>query len=248
MKDQDYIAFEDYLKASMPDEEKLAFENRLQTDKAFQNAFTTYKEASRFLKYKFGNGAASTTVENTITSISSAYFEKVEETKYSSQKPKVFKLAQWAVAASIVVFLGLFAYNQFTVPSYDDYSDYKAISLTVRSNNNEVFTKAEKAFNSRNFSEAETYFNQILEYDENNVEVQLYKAICQIEQDKFSKADTLLGTIASGHSAFRNDAIWYSALSQLKQGNNKGCIAILKSLPEETEHYRKAQKLIDKLD
>ena len=138
--------------------------------------------------------------------------------------------------------------HDFHNTRHEDYSDHGVISLSVRGGIEDVVINAQNAFNQKNYKAAEVYLSEILKTDSDNDEVKLYRAISQIEQDKFEEADTVLKQMASGKSAYKNEALWYAALSKLKQEDTKACVTLLKGLSEDTIYYEKAQKLIDKLD
>ncbi|GGI55985.1 tetratricopeptide repeat protein [Winogradskyella haliclonae] len=248
MKEENYIAFENYISKSLSDKEVLAFEEKLSSDSEFRKDFETYKELSEFLEHSYGEAKASKDFETNLKAISNTYFNKQEHQAQPLKKSKRFKISQLAIAATVIVFLGLFIFNRFSAPGYEDYSDYGVISLSVRGNVEDVVIKAQKAFNEKNYKDAEVYLSEILKTDSDNDEVKLYRAISQIEQDKFEEADTVLKQIFSGKSAYKNEALWYAALSKLKQEDTKACVALLKGLSEDTIYYEKAQKLIDKLD
>ena len=140
-------------------------------------------------------------------------------------------------------------FNQFSgEPSYSDFANYNQISLTVRGTSDALLKEAETAFNNKNYEEAEQLFNQILEQVSSNTEIQLYKSITLIETNQFDEADELLEGISEGNSIYKNKATWYLALSKLKQNNLESCKSILKSIPDDAEDYKQAQKLLNKLD
>ena len=91
-------------------------------------------------------------------------------------------------------------------------------------------------------------FNQILEEDSSNTEIQLYKSITLIETNQFSESFEFSVGISEGNSIYKNKAMWYLALSKLKQGNFEACKNILKSIPKDAKDYKQAQKLLNKLD
>jgi hypothetical protein len=62
------------------------------------------------------------------------------------------------------------------------------------------------------------------------------------------KAEMLLNEIQHGTSIYKNKAIWYSALSELKQKNLEECKSLLRQIPEDSEDYDKAQELLKELD
>lgn len=245
MEDEKYIQFEAYLANEFNEAEQEAFEKQLKNDADFNEAFQTYKSLNRFLEHKFKNEDASVAFKANLEDISNAYFNKEEA---STKKPKSFNFYKYAVAACVVALLGFFVFNQFSTPTFSDFNNYDAISLTVRGENDELLKSAETAFNTKDFAKAEEAFSALLKLDETNTEYKLYRAISNIELNDFETADALLNDVKKGNSVYKNKAIWYLGLSQLKQENFKACIAILKTIPEGAEDYKRVQKLIKKLD
>ena len=244
MNDQDYILFETYLKGELSREELTVFESRLKTDLEFNEAFNSYKEISSFLEYKFQNEEASNEFTKNLEKISNSYFNKVE----IKNKGKTFQFYKYAIAASIILLFSVFIFNQFSNPTYSDFSNYDTISLTVRGDNDAAFKKAENAFNIKDFKNAKKAFTELINNDSNNSELKLYSAISSIELGDFASAEALLEDLKEGNSVFKNKAIWFLALSKLKQNDNKACAEILKTIPEEAENYNQANKLLKRLE
>ena len=243
MEPQDYTLFENYLSNDLDAEAKTGFETRLQNDTDFKAEFETYKEISEHLEYQFSNAEARENVTKTIENIGDTYFE----TNTSAEKSSRFNRSYLAIAASIVIIVGMFGYNWFSVPTYSDYNNYGDINLTVRGDQNEAINNAENAFNSKEYAEANVYFDKILAKTPNNVDVQFYKGISLIETNNYGEADRVFRSLAEGNSVYKYEAIWYRALSQLKQKDNAGAIAILETIPKEADVYEKAQKLLKEL-
>ncbi|OEK09252.1 hypothetical protein A8C32_11030 [Flavivirga aquatica] len=248
MKDQDYILFEEYLSKILPLDDVEAFEARLKTDLEFNESFNFYKELSSYLEHKFKNEEASKSFQENLQSISNNHFNKTETTSNIKEKSKTFNLYKYAIAASIALLLGIFALNQFSNPTYNDYADYGSISLTVRGSNNELLNTAEHAFNSGNYAKAEDAFRNLIKLDENNSELKLYRAITNIELNDYEMADKVLEDLRRGNSVYKNKATWYLALSKLKQKDNKACIDVLKTISEDADDYKQAKKLLRQLD
>tara|TARA_R110002049_G_scaffold65035_1_gene170886 strand:- start:167 stop:901 length:735 start_codon:yes stop_codon:yes gene_type:complete len=244
MKNENYILFESYLSNALPKDEVVAFEYRLKTEPEFNQAFNTYKELSSFMAHKFENEDASTAFQDNLKSISNTYFEKHEAPKKIIQ----FKPWQYAMAASVALLMGIFMFNNFSNPSYNDFNNYENISLTVRGESDDLLQTAERAFNNKEFAKAEVAFEQLITADASNAEIKLYSGISNIELNNFVTADKLLADLGLGNSAYKNKAKWYLALSKLKQENYDASLEILKTIPEDTEDYEQVQKLIKKLD
>ena len=249
MEEQDYILFEDYLSGNLDKDATNAFETRLETDKAFKQSFRIYKDISVHLDHEIGNEEKTMDFRVNLDSISHNYFSKLNAQQEEVETKKPFSFYKLAIAASIALLLGFFVFNQFSGdPSYSDFANYDQISLTVRGENDALLKEAETAFNTKNYEEAELLFNQILEEDSSNTEIQLYKSITLIETNQFSEADELLKAISEGNSIYKNKVMWYLALSKLKQDNLEACKNVLKNISEDAEDYKQAQKLLNKLD
>ena len=248
MQDQDYILFESYVSEELSKDEIVAFEARLKTDSEFNEAFNSYKDVSSFLEHKFENEEATNAFKKNLNTISETHFnddKTVEEVKGAS---KTFEFYKYAIAACVVLLFGIFTFNQFSNPSYSDFSNYDAVSLTVRGDNDDLLKTAENAFNAKDFAKAEVAFKQLIAKDDSNAEFKLYSAIANIELNNFASAEALLQDLKNGNSAFKNKATWFLALSKLKQEDDAACVAILKTITGDAENYKQAQKLIDKLD
>ncbi|MDO5979360.1 tetratricopeptide repeat protein [Flavivirga spongiicola] len=244
MEDQNYILFESYLSKELSQDEIDTFESRLKNELDFNQAFNTYKELSSFLEHKFENEATSIAFQDNLRTISNTYFEKQETAK----KVVRFKPWQYAMAASVVLLIGIFTFNNFSNPTFNDYNNYDTISLTVRGGQDELLKTAENAFNNKDFVKAEAVFGQLLANDDSNKEWQLYRGIALLELDEFDEADSLFSRLSSESSVYKNKATWYLALSKLKHKDHDACLKILRTLPEDADDYKQAQKLIKKLE
>ncbi|MBP0904698.1 hypothetical protein ACFSKN_10560 [Mariniflexile gromovii] len=244
MDEQDYILFENYILEALSETEKDAFETRLKTDSKFNESFNTYKELSSFLEHKFENEATSAAFHNNLKNISNSYFEKQKAPK----KVISFKPWQFAMAASILLLIGFTIFNNFSSPVYEDFANYDSINLTVRGDQDALLKTAENAFNSKDFAKADEAFKSLMLMDKDNTELKFYRAIASLELNKFDTAEGLLIGLSKGQSVYKNKATWYLALSKLKQEEYDDCLEILKTIPEDAEDYKAAQKLIKKLD
>ncbi|MFV0540727.1 MAG: hypothetical protein ACK5MZ_05745 [Aestuariibaculum sp.] len=246
MEEQDYILFECYISGEMRQEDIVSFENRLKTDKVFNQSFQLYKETSAFLEYKMANEEKLAVFNKTLNQISEAHFNKVEGTRRKELVVKIPNFVKYAVAACIVMLLGFFVFNP-SAPEYSDYANYGTVSLTVRGDNAPLLKTAETAFNNKDFKTANQALENLLDADKNNAELQFYRAVANIEMNDFKTSDALLDVLQKGTSVYKNKATWYLALSKLKQGKKADCAALIETIPADAEDYRKAQKLLKKL-
>jgi len=251
MEEKDYIQFEDYLQNTLSTDETVAFELRLKEDHDFQGAFETYKDLNGYLSHTFGTATERNAFKDNLQNISERHFSAQDTSTASTSETKVktlrMKPLQYAIAASVMLLLGVTFFNQFSSPSYNDFS-HDSISLTLRGDQDEQIKYAEEDFNAGNFAEAATLFEALRVNDSNNKEFALYHAISLIEIDQFNKAELILANLTATPSAYTNEAIWYQALGQLKQDNEEACILLLKQIPYGSDRYDDAQELIEDLD
>ena len=241
MQEELYIGFEKYLLNEMTAEEQSEFENKLQTDDNFREQFQIYKETTEFLELKFSKDAGD--FKQNLKAIGSNHFGKPV-----TKKSKVISLqSKWyAVAAMLVVFMGVWYFNQSGNPTFSDYNNYNEAHFIERSDNNQNLVDAQTFFNAKDYKKASQSFAKI--EDLTNPELQLYYAISLIESDDYAKASVLLTNISQGNSVYKEEAIWYSALSSLKQKDYKTCKKQLEQISQDSEKYNQAQKLLKELD
>ncbi|WP_397363755.1 tetratricopeptide repeat protein [Olleya sp. R77988] len=251
MQEQDYILFENYLSGNLSAEEIAKFENKINTDEAFKQAFTIYKDLSANLEHEIANHENTTSFKANLESISNKYFNKENsETKTVTTK-KTFSLYKFAVAASIALLMGFFVYNQFSGgANYTDFNNHGTLDFGVRGEEGNVglLIKTTKAFNNKEYEKAKEYLEELLQDDPENVEYNFYYAITNIELDAFEKAETTLNSIKEGDSAYNNRATWYLALSKLKQDKKAECLALLRQIPEDADDYHQVKKLLEELE
>ena len=241
MQEELYIGFEKYLLNEMTAEEQSEFENKLQTDDNFREQFQIYKETTQFLELKFSKKAVD--FKQNLKAIGSNHFGKPV-----SKKSKVISLqSKWfAVAAMLVVFMGVWYFNQSGNPTFSDYNNYNEAHFIERSDNNQNLVDAQTFFNAKDYKKASQSFAKI--EDLTNPELQLYYAISLIETNDYTKASVLLTNISQGNSVYKEEAIWYMALSSLKQKDYKTCKKQLELISQDSEKYNQAQKLLKELD
>lgn len=241
MNEEVYIGFENYLNNEMSPEEKLIFEQKLQEDSAFRESFNLYKETTHFIETKFSDEAAAFT--QNLKSISSEYFSDNQDKK---SKVIGFKPWQYAVAASVTILLGTWFFMQNSTPEYGDYNQHESAYFTERGADGANLKNVQDFFNNKDYKNAVSAFEKV--EDLKNPELQLFYAIALIETNDFSKADVFLNAIKEGTSVYKDKAVWYLALSNLKQHKISECKLLLKQIPQDAEDFDKAQKLVKDLD
>jgi hypothetical protein len=237
MKEQLYLLFENYLNNELSQEERLELENRLQNDAEIQDKFELYKQTNQFLSVKFD--AKSIDFKQNLNAISQEHF--------ASKRSKVIAFQPWqyAVAASMVLFFGLW-FLMSGNPQYSDFNQHEQAYFVERSAHDKNLNEAQKFFNEKRYKKAIVSFEKI--DDLTNPELQYFYAIALIETAHYKQAEIYLKNLKSGTSVYKHKATWYLALSYLKQDKLKECKIYLEQVPADAEEYVKAQKLLKDLE
>jgi hypothetical protein len=240
MNEERYIIFDNYLHHELTAEEKTAFENQLQNDPEMASSFEIYKDLNAHLENKLGNQTELNSFKENLKTISKQIF--------TEQKSKVitFRPWQYSVAASVTIMLGTWLFMQNSNPEYGRYNQHENAYFTERSVADNNLKNAQEAFNNKNYSDAIMAFEKISE--SKTPELNYYHAIALIETNNYAKAETILNDLKSGTSLYASKAIWYLALSNLKQQKLDVCKMYLKQISEDTEDFDKAQKLLEELE
>ncbi len=245
MDEKTILLFDDYLQGALSPEAKEAFESRLKTEPALNDAFIIFRDVNQHLSHHLSEERA--TFKSTLETIADQHLDTSAVPK---KAVKVIRFNPWkyAIAASVVVLMGLmFMYQSGGDPLYADYAFNESISLVERDGEGTAFAKAETAFNAKEYQEAIVYFDAILAADSANAEVQYYKGIALVEVEKYDEAAVIFSQLADGNTLYKHKATWYNALSKLKQGDENACKQLLEKMPVAAEDYEVAQELLKKL-
>jgi hypothetical protein len=240
MNEETYIRFENYLANELSFEEKTLFEEQLQNDTQFNESFTLYKETTAFLEHKFSNETLD--FKENLKSISDQHFEEQLESK---SKVIAFKPWYYAVAASVVVVMGMWFMMQNDA-NYSDYNQHDTALFMERSVGDANLKEAQEAFNTKDYKKAAAAFDKITDF--RDPELQFFYAISLIETNNYTKAQLFLDQLREGNSVYKHKATWYLALSYLKQDKKEECASTLKEIPSDAEDFDKAQKLLNELE
>ncbi len=240
MNEEIYITFDRYLEDEMSSEEKVIFESQLTNDAVLNETFEAYKTTASLLKTKFS--PESSAFRKNLKEASDTYFAEKSGTK----KLIFFKPWHYGIAASLLVFIGLWFFTQNSDARYSDYNQHETAMFVERGQENDDLKNAQAFFNAKEFHKAAASFSKLPL--ENNTEINYFYAITLIEIDDFSKAEMLLEPISKANSVYKYKAVWYIALSKLKQNKKEECKVLLVQIPPEAEDYAKAKELLNDLD
>lgn len=240
MNEERYILFDEYLQGELTIEAKNDFEKQLSGDPEFASQFETFKDVQFQLANKFGIEQEREVFKENLTQISAQHFDN---------NPKVIGLKPWylAAAASVAVLFGLFFFNYNQNPVYGDYNNPEQASFTERSTADENLKEAEKAYNHKTYNKAIPLFEAILQKNK-TAEIQFFYGVSLLEESHYLKAEAVFNELKAGNSAYKEKAVWYLALSKLKQKDYEGCKQILETISEDYEGYDQVEELLHQLD
>jgi len=240
MDEERYTAIDRYLANEMDAAERQAFEEQLRQDSELAEKLNIYSEASQSLAAKQPTEASEQAFRNTLNAL-------IEEEKQNSSSSAPTRWYIWAAAACITLAIVAVVYSVIDKPEYTEYAHFQPLELTQRGSNAALQTHAQEAFNAKNYDQALVYINSLLNNDPHNADLLLHKGIALLELDRTTEADATFKQVSASPSVYRNQAQWLLALSALKQKEYARCETLLKSIPEDADEYKDAQRLLNDL-
>jgi tetratricopeptide (TPR) repeat protein len=232
---------ERYLHGRMNPEEKKAFEEEMTHDSNLAEDVTFQAQVTRYVK----KNAKREALQGSLADIGADFFQDAPAKPLKTIHRRNFS---WLILAAAVVALLLVARVMLRPSLYEQYANYPELSLTEKAVDGEVgIEEIETAFNSKDFTKAQSLLEQYSQAHPNDAQARLYIGLCAIELQQYARARAVLEPLAQEEGPFRDYAYWYAALSWLKQGNKAACREALKSLPEDSEFWEKSRALLKKL-
>jgi len=240
MNEERYIEFDQYLHGEMTVEQRNSFEKQLSEDVELASEFKTFKEVQLQLKNKFEYEEEREIFKENLDKISDQHF---------NNKTKVIGLKPWylAVAASAAILFGLFFFNYNQNPVFSDYNNAEQAHFTERSTADEALKQAETAYNKKRYNDAIPFFETVLA-KKKTAEIQFFYGVSLLEESHYKKAEAVFNELKAGNSVYKEKAIWYLALSKLKQKDYEACKQILQTISEDYENYDQVQELSNRLE
>ncbi|MFK7772231.1 MAG: tol-pal system YbgF family protein [Saprospiraceae bacterium] len=250
MEKDNYTLIEKYLNGELNEEEVKKFQTRLKEDASFSEEYTLQKSMQIFLE-KDRNQPA---LESTLASIGNDFFKEDKNEKEDKVIPisrnknrNRWLIGMIATAAAAALFIMFNPFQQQDL--YQQYATHQPISLTEKSTGSDVSTKAETAFNQKNFALAYENLTIYLQENPADQKAQLALGISALENGKTAEAISIFEKLNTGNSAFKNYGTWYLALSYLKQKDFEKSKAWLRQIPNsEKVLFKKAQELLKGLE
>lgn len=242
METQDIIK---YLDNELSNEEKAAFEKKIANDSSLAKEVNALRQMKSY---------ASDRANETKAILAS---QKIHESYKTVQpaKPKNNSIIKYLIplAVAAMVVLGIFIRQdnsdvQLTNSElYATYFTPSDLNIVNRSESNQSLEeKAEASFNSGDFITAEKYISELIETQDQNQQLKLYKAISLLHIDKLTEAETLLDLLKQNPN-YKSESNYHLALLKIKQLDYAASENYLLQIDEQSFRYKQAQKMISEL-
>jgi predicted Zn-dependent protease len=241
MNEKDYTLLDDYFNGLLSPEDATKLLDRTRTDQAFGDAFRLRQDLEQYP----ARAQKRDQFLKTIQQVANA-----SETTPTMNITSGGGMSRWLslAAAFILAIAAIWFFTQpKALPNYEQYATHTPLSITLRGATDMVSMDAEKAFNAKNYETAKSALSILHNQNPDNVMVKLYFAICRIELNQTTEARAMLESIANGNSALKGEAIWYIALSHLRDKNKDACKTTLQRIAPGDKRYKSAQALLKDL-
>jgi len=241
MKDEDYKLIEAYLEGSLDGEALNIFEARLIDEPILQEELATRKQMEHYLSIKDKKHS----FRNQIEGVSRDYFKEASP----KIKPRTMPLRWLSLAAGLAILItSVWIMNRGDSRDlFDQYLTSYPLTLGERGNDGLDVKSLEDAFNRQKFSAAIPLLEKYIESKPKDLRGKLALGVAQLHTNDLINAKNNLTEVHQNRGVLTYNAAWYLALIALKNESYVQAKPLLKSIPEETKYFDKAQSLLEKL-
>lgn len=233
---------EDYLEATLPEEERLAFEQELMVNAELKEEVELEKDTRKLLDLH-GQLAFKEKLQLLDQQMESA-------APVVSMKRPLFQQTWFRVAAVLLILLisGYFWTNQQYQPNYlaqSAFEPYRNL-ITARSGNSQM-QEAMAAYDREDYEQAIPRLQKILTQNPQAKNVNLYLGISLLAQGQ-AEASMQHFDVAKDSSLYVEQANWYKVLACLQVSAVESCEKALRNIADKEGPYQaNAQALLQKL-
>jgi tetratricopeptide (TPR) repeat protein len=235
---------EDYWDGNLHGEDLEAFVHEMDANKEFRDQVMLHQEIRESLRNDLVHDRQQKALNETTHELNSKYF-RPKMTKPGSG----FNLKAFVAFLIISILVATLVY--FLLPTSSNLEqafNMPVASLTLKgTNDGELNTKAETAFNNGSYKEAIIFLEELRSEHPMDVEIQFFAALSHLETGGSQKAIELLKSLSAGNSALKYDAQWYLVLAFHKAGKAKEVESALMAIPTDSPYFEKASELLENL-
>lgn len=238
INENDYTLINRYIDKDLTPLEIKEFEKRLLEDDNLTRELEVVKSMSNFLKHR----SSLNTMQKTIKE--EAEKNSVKENLVPFYKNKYAQLA----AAILLLLVSIPLIKTLISPSptlYQKYAIHSQLSGELGDNEIPDITTAIYSFNRSEYKSALVEFEK--SPFKNVPNLKLAKGICYLELGQFEKAKYEFNFLVQESALFKSKALWYLALTALKEKKYPECKNHLKRIDKESYYYSNAMDLLESL-
>ena len=242
-----YTTIEKYISGELSGQELAAFEKKLKTDASLAEEVKLFKQAKESLADHFVHEEEESALKATFAEVSPAFFKENKKQARIIPLIRKYGLPATGIAAAILI---LIVFNPLQGSLYNQFGEFPTAAFIEQGGAAESeLVQAQQAFNQEEYTTARNIFRQHLDQEVNNndVEIQLYLGLSHLALEEYTPATDIFQTIQSGSSAYKNEGIWFLALTALKQKDWEKCSVLLEQIPEGSSRREDAERLLEKI-
>lgn len=247
MNEQDIALLNDYFNGLLSETAADAVRRRVQEDAAFAQAFALQAEMEAFPARQAQRNAF---VEN-LQHLEKEYFsENNTAISIENNAPPMrvkSNWQRWLAAAAVLV--GIAAAFWLLRPQqtldYAQFAQHNPMGVVDRGSSDNNAAQAQAAFNAGQYATALPLLERMAAEQPGMIIAQLNRGICLIELGRTAEARAILQPMADGSTALRYEALWYVALSHLKDNDLDACREVLRKMPTDDPRYAQAKKIME---
>ncbi len=238
INENDHTLIHKYIDKELNPLEVKAFEKRLLVEEDLAKELEIAKSMTNFVKHR-----------SSIKVMEEAIKAEAEKNKTKERKVLWYKNKYLQIAASILfLVLATFLIKNLTSSSdslYDKYAIHSPLSGELGDNETIDLAKAINFFNNSDYKLA------LVEFEKSSLEdapnFKLANGICYLELDQFQNAKNEFDYLVQNNVLYKGKALWYLALTALKEEKITDCKTYLKRIDKESYYYPNAMELLDSL-
>lgn len=236
----DYYDIELYLNGELNADDQKAFEQQLQTDKVLQQKIRDYQQLQSTIQKH-------TAAEETLPQLK-AILKPLTKQHFAAkqQQAKVFTLKRMSYVLAAAASIALIFFLALPGISPDGYRVDDMPGAIVRGNE-DTKAKAAQLFNSEQYKEAAAALQQLKQTTPADATVDFYLGISLLKTKKYNEALPLFETLAAGTSVYKEDAVFFVALSAFHLQQKDKAKQYAAQVKEGNRYEKEANALLKKL-
>jgi len=186
-----------------------------------------------------------------------ASLQELNKTYFKEPKAKIVKINRWwyaaaAVAAAVVSILILRPFGGENFNNEKLFAHYakniESLSTGERGTGSDtLLLEAVNLFNKKDYNNSLPLLKNILVNNPNETDLVIATGVCYMQISEYDSAIKIFDNLANGNTVYKNQAIWYKALTLLKENKIDVCYKVLESLPADADNIKEARELMRKI-